>query len=582
MAASTSTQDISEEQGEFASIPNLLFAGLGTTNSPRIFYRREAFTTLAVFVDKIVDGNHIGLLDGLPGTGKSSTLWWAFQQHKYRNKEVAWVHLDRTGQVSTFVKKKPSEGGGNNSNFEVQQLVKLDDAESIDADILVVDGASSTNYGTAMGLLRRWTTAPRGGPRSAFLTMSNKIKRLHAHELRVLEAQQKAGMGVAQYYCTQHSWSLDEYLRAFLKSDGTGSILFAQNKAIFEAEWEIEEDVGEINDSQNKKRHRNGRKKRSTVHDIVTKKFAVAGGSARWMVEFSTTDIETAIQQYLAECSSMDDLLSFSLGPESPLAKTHLYYSSPGMHDTTLYSMVSSRATLLAVEHHGTNGIKQLYKHATRLRNPAFLGWVIEADLLQRCSTGHMVLRTRRQGEEVAFNTSQGPPVEFDYDYLLLLYNENDTAISEEMKGLVPGKGETRTCKPSAWNQGGYDVVFITVSEEDERNLIVRFGQVTKSDSHSLKLKFYHFFLNFLVMAGYGINSVEVAFIVPSSQIGSFRITRSQVEGSGLLSMHTRFGTPPTDDPEKRKTHCFTQTKEQEQIQVYGLDMTSMDYPVGI
>mmetsp|Transcript_31340 Transcript_31340/g.73538 ORF Transcript_31340/g.73538 Transcript_31340/m.73538 type:complete len:603 (-) Transcript_31340:170-1978(-) len=577
---------------KFVKIQNLLFAGIGTTNDPCTFYRRQAFQNLTDFVGEIVRGNHIGLVGGLPGTGKSSTIWWALLQPEYQSKNIAWIHLNRSGEVTAFVKIVPAEGE-EKPKVEIQALLKLENVEnSIKADILVLDGANHFNYGTSEGMLRRWVMGGLGS-RCAFLTMSNKIKRLHAHELRILEAQQKAGTGVAQRYCTQHSWTIDEYLAAFLEGEN-GTSLFEEKRTIFAKEWEIRVE-DEASDSQCNKRHRDGRKKMSPICDIVTQKFAYAGGSARWMMNFSTDEIDKEIDGYLTECPNTDDLLSFALGPESPLAKTHLYFSSLGKNETTLYSMVSARATILAVERHGTNGIRQMYKHAAALKNPSFLGWVIEADLFNRCRNGNLVMETKGQmegqKEEVVFDA--GTPVEFDYDYLLLLYEESEqeengkessAAIAEEMKRLVAGPGETQTCKPSAWNKGAYDVVFIKTSDVDgcEKNLIVRFGQVTKSDTHSLKLKFYDFFLKFLVRAGYTIDSVELGFIVPSKQDDTFRITAGKVEGSGLLNPYTRFGTPPTDNPTQKQENCFAKSREHDQIQVYGLNMTSMDYPDGI
>jgi hypothetical protein len=125
-------------------------------------------------------------------------------------------------------------------------------------------------------------------------------------------------------------------------------------------------------------------------------------------------------------------------------------------------------------------------------------------------------------------------------------------------------------------------VVFIEVNREDANRLVVRFGQVTKSDSHSLKLKYFDNFLEFLKAAGYVVDSVELAFIVPLSKIDTFRITGSQVESSGLLNRHTRYGTGPTRDSSQMQKNRWTKTKEHDQIHIYGLDMTSMGYPEGI
>jgi hypothetical protein len=227
--------------------------------------------------------------------------------------------------------------------------------------------------------------------------------------------------------------------------------------------------------------------------------------------------------------------------------------------------------------------MKELNKHAATLKNPAFLGWVIEADLFNRCKTGRVKLRKKGEEEDIDIEAQRGAAVEFDHGHLLALFEDVDhTKVSEEMNKLVPGKDETRTCKPTSWNQGGYDVVFIEVNREDANRLVVRFGQVTKSDSHSLKLKYFDNFLEFLKAAGYVVDSVELAFIVPLSKIDTFRITGSQVESSGLLNRHTRYGTGPTRDSSQMQKNRWTKTKEHDQIHIYGLDMTSMGYPEGI
>jgi len=469
--SSAATASSSAQQVEFVSITNLLTAQLGNTDEPRTFYRREAFHTLTAFVDKIVAGSHIGLVDGLPGTGKSSTIWWALQQPKYKNLVIAWVHFNRSGAITAFALIQPGDKDKKDPSVARQRQIQFKDIKSIKANILVLDGVNHSLYRESEELLRTWIDAHSdNGSKCAFLTMSNQIKRLHAHELESLEASQKQGMGVAQFYCTQHSWTLDEYLKAFLK-DERESILFTEKRSLFEAEWEI------LDESQGNKRRRDGSKKQSTIREAVTQKFAHAGGSARWMMNYSVPEIDSQIDTYFTECSNLSNLLSFTLGPESPMAKTQLYASAPGDNDTTLYSMVSARATLLAVELHGTNGIKELYKHAAKLNNPAFLGWIIEADLFNRCSNNSLVMKGKGQQDAEAFDS--GPPVEFDYHNLMVVCKESEVkgkekealnAIRKEAARLVPTtKGKMQTCKPSAWNQGGYDVVFIKASDENEK-----------------------------------------------------------------------------------------------------------------
>jgi hypothetical protein len=185
-------QQQQQQSNKFVYVPNLLSAGLGHTNDPSLFYRRMAFDTLEDFVGEIVDGNHIGLVDGLPGTGKSSTIWWALQQEKFADQLVAWLHMDQSGECTAFV-TKPIRGGDyvHNPNFLVS------DIENIDANVVVIDGANQANFGALGNSLRRWYfTGTRKGSKSGFITMSNKIKWLHLHEQKQQIAAQKAGMGV--------------------------------------------------------------------------------------------------------------------------------------------------------------------------------------------------------------------------------------------------------------------------------------------------------------------------------------------------------------------------------------------------
>ena len=87
--------------------------------------------------------------------------------------------------------------------------------------------------------------------------------------------------------------------------------------------------------------------------------------------------------------------------------------------------------------------------------------------------------------------------------------------------------------KPAKWNQGGYDAVFI-----DESQKLVRFVQVTRGDSHSLKLKYFR---DFLVKqeqeVGYKVETLEIVFVVEQAKLQDFEI--SEVTGEGLL---TRWG----------------------------------------
>jgi hypothetical protein len=105
--------------------------------------------------------------------------------------------------------------------------------------------------------------------------------------------------------------------------------------------------------------------------------------------------------------------------------------------------MVGKRAAQLVAEQAGLNGIKHLYIQAAKLQNPAFLGWVVEADYFERCKENKLTLVKRTKDKAV-------------------------------------------TCKPTAWTQGGYDVVHIEKDPDTKENSYhLRFGQVTVKNAFS-------------------------------------------------------------------------------------------------
>lgn len=538
---------------KFVQIYNLVDAGIAVDQGPRWFYRRPAFDELSEFVSKMVQGGHLGLIDGLPGTGKSSTLWWKLQQLE---KKVLWIHLGRDGEVLNVVKVNCAESKVEYAKKKPEStadvLAKLELIPYYnELDILVIDGVNQGNFSRSMVALRRFAM-DKLSERCGFLTMSNKIKKEHKHQLDILKVQQERGNNVAQLYHTQHSWTLEEYMDAFVKTDGSATELFAQVQPGFQ-EWGDIDVKGEFLETS--KRLHDGSSKHISVEDAATQKYAYAGGSARWMMSETKDSIDAMISDYARECVSLNALVDFTLGEGSPFAKTHLYASSLGNKGLPVYSLVSQHATILALNILGAAGTKTLYQHAIKLKNPAFLGWVVEADLMQRCASGALVLEAA-DGSFVEFSDKGEEPTEFDHAA---------SVAGASVASMTPLEGETRVCKPSGWNQGGYDVIFVRA--ESDKKLALRFGQVTKSTSHSLKLRYFAEVVVFLSAAGYHIVSVEIAFIAAKQDVRKFRVSPSKVVGRGLLSR--------ADHPRGGK---WKQGKEEDLVTVYGIDLTKMGY----
>ena len=97
--------------------------------------------------------------------------------------------------------------------------------------------------------------------------------------------------------------------------------------------------------------------------------------------------------------------------------------------------------------------------------------------------------------------------------------------------------------KPAKWNQGGYDAIYL-----DKGSGLVRFVQVTRGDSHSLKIEYFHQFLMMLrdSPSSFEIRSLEIVFLVLKGKVDSFKV--SAVSGEGLLA---DFGWNKGDEAEK-------------------------------
>ena len=550
---------------DFISVPFLNMAGIGHTDDERLLYCRTGVVELLEFVDRVADGNVLGLIYGLPGTGKSSTLWYKMLGLSKQGKQIAWFHFDRNGlnEARVFLDRT---GCREDPIIKKRELDSTIDA--IHADILVLDGVTRDSYNERLEQLVFWRKA--GPNRSAFLTVSNKIERLHPHELENMKEK-----GLYNYF-TQHSWTLDEFLAAFVNEDESASPLFVENEDIFKSEWEISNDSKEA-----RKRNRSGSGKFTTIREIITQKYFFVGGSARWMVRFTKAETEIAIRHSINDASRVGDILDFNLGPKSPAAKTHLY-SSMEANGITVYAIVSERATQLLVETYGVNGIKTLYGHARKLNNPAFLGWVIEADYFSRCETSTLLLRKR--GHSTARRIDfEKPVLEFDCGELFNMHESEGHEQFRAVRNLLPCEKNSPTlCKPKDWNQGGYDVVRIVKGDEvkEEGTTGVKesyhllFGQVTKSNTHSLKLWYFSDLARCIVAAGFIVASVEIGFIVPPGKTKDFRITPSKVTGTGLLSHFDVHDVSPSIKWQKSHEHKY--------ITVYELDMTGMNFPGSI
>ncbi len=70
---------------------------------------------------------------------------------------------------------------------------------------------------------------------------------------------------------------------------------------------------------------------------------------------------------------------------------------------------------------------------------------------------------------------------------------------------------------PKRWNQGGYDAAQILPAS-------IRFVQVTRAQTHSLKLTYMRALISALVGNGRSVQSVDIVVVVPAGQCHEFQV----------------------------------------------------------
>jgi len=144
--------------------------------------------------------------------------------------------------------------------------------------------------------------------------------------------------------------------------------------------------------------------------------------------------------------------------------------------------------------------VKPLSANVPLTKNPSYDGWIMEADFMVQ-------LRLAKDGHPFSLVDFQNPG---SRNTLWQAAKRAHFTKVEEVEGMT-GLGDFTWLLPTAWNQGGYDAVQLLPGNG------VRFVQVTRANSHSLKLKYVVLLLEALQKAAYNAASFEIAFVIPST-----------------------------------------------------------------
>jgi hypothetical protein len=310
---------------------------------------------------------------------------------------------------------------------------------------------------------------------------------------------------IEEFY--SESWMLEEYQNA-IEDDNLFSAVLENLDAI--------ESVPDI---------------KPTRQELVEAKHYFAGGSARYMFVYRTKAIIDELTNALNYVTDFLTYIENRTGIAGPDSVTRFlgYYPRTTSSGHKTVCLISQFLGSLFASAAGPDRVKRFCRIFSQ--NPSMNGWFFEMWFFLALNQDGISFTPR--GLDVVEKWDRGDIIQCD------LSAEQDTVKS----GWV---------RPLKWNQGGYDAIFIDVSIG-----LVRFVQITRGDTHSLKLQYFYNILHKWqkMTKTFEIQKVDIFFLVPSEKLAAFKLSSTGTTGHGLLH---EFG--------------WSKGKEAQQIKVCGVD----------
>ena len=305
--------------------------------------------------DILESNSGVCLVEGLPGTGKSSVVWaWACWRACQHNEKIVWLHYGPFGDGKMVVlSNAKGESSYINTTISIGDLLA---PHAKDCACVVVDGATDSNKLQVVGP----TISARRHKKNVFVTSYSIAP----------PGEQMIGWNL--YNMT--SWTLDQYREAC--SDETFYDVIKGNLIL--------DDHSNVDLDKN---------------DLLVNKFFLAGSSARWFFGMNIKDAIADIDTQIDRVSDDMALLKCSSGIKSVnLFSSFLSASSFG--NSPIISEYVVRCLTLKCE---VAAVTLMSQHDSVKKNPSFHGWVVELAFLVCLRTtvkGHITVWAEESLEE--------------------------------------------------------------------------------------------------------------------------------------------------------------------------------------
>ncbi|GLE03037.1 hypothetical protein PINS_up011916 [Pythium insidiosum] len=437
-----------------------------------LYCRRQVKELWSFLQDGVVAKNGRGFIVGPPGTGKSmSTLSYVASLDR-EEWNVVWIHLSNCLDTCLSLGTKEFRYINDLSSFELPRVAgkKL---------FICLDGFKATTRHNAL-FRRVFADLDKTNERlivcSPMATLGKRNR----------EDDHWANIKVFFMY----SWTQDEYVAAIADQTFYGKIV-SELDATNPNEVNDDDDSEAGWSEEDKKKH------------ALSLKFYYAGGSCRFMFQYRTDEVIEILDLGVESAATKSDLVKYCRGQFHIDAINRLF----GMHRDGIRNVrfpVSSYAASLFAKECDEDTIAQLAARLNASNNASVDGHLFEW-LFLACVPKRAVKLFGDHGVEEIL--PQANVLRFD--------------PKKRFKVLRDGqiKGDQSWLQPTAWNQGGYDAVYF---DKDEGKVI--FVQVTRSDKHDFKIRFFYDVLCKLKSARMEIKQVVVYFVVKPAQYLNFKI----------------------------------------------------------
>lgn len=478
----------------------LFTAGIGWSDDPRPFFVRPATLSLLASLEQSSTVYSLLMIQGSAGTGKSSSAWWFAREFaKTRNAKVAWIHISKLMPVTCVLLDGDDLCVDSGFSKAIRSGTFEFSAALSTCRLVFVDGV----YEDAA----EWCSIAL--PAVAWLAEEKDRRLVLVGSVKVmLPASEPTAFEQRTHFCGP--WTFDEYAAACLNDEFFASIKDCLEEVKLEPDEQV---VDTLSDSATSSA--------ATLASVFPEryqalfdKFFFAGTNARWMFAMTLSGVKSAIGMYTSRIGNISDALTANAGGAAKFAVTQLFPLVSFGENAVIVSQYVARRLSSKVE---ASFLQMALVNPALQQIPSLDGWIFQMDFF------YQLLVASRMNTKLSVRHKDNDHIdEWDVGAIRSFYNLDDVSVfSNSIR-------ENDWLNPTKVNQGCYDAVQLCKDR-------IRFVQVTRAKSHSLKLSYVIALVKCLRSLGCNFDDIDIVVVVPLCQLQRFAISQSTVYSDRAL-----------------------------------------------